>query len=81
VSVALYLSKIVDENTGAALGPEKSGEVAVRGPLIMKGYYGDPEATKAMFDKHGWLLTGHLFIFHGSSITIVPTVSYRQNCE
>jgi acyl-CoA synthetase (AMP-forming)/AMP-acid ligase II len=52
--------KIVDLETGEALGPNKEGEVCVRGPQIMKGYLNRPEATAATIDKEGWLHTGDI---------------------
>lgn len=36
------------------------GEIWARGPGIMKGYYRDPPATRAVLDKDGWLNTGDL---------------------
>jgi long-chain acyl-CoA synthetase len=34
------------------------GELAVRGPQVMLGYWNDPAATRRVIDKDGWLLTG-----------------------
>ncbi|NPA95180.1 MAG: long-chain fatty acid--CoA ligase [Thermodesulfobacteria bacterium] len=42
--------------------PDKDGvgELAFRGPMIMKGYLNDPEATRQVIDDEGWLYTGDL---------------------
>ncbi|KAL8502158.1 hypothetical protein ACS0TY_021318 [Phlomoides rotata] len=52
--------KIVDTETGAALGRNQPGEICIRGDQIMKGYLNDPEATKRTIDKEGWLHTGDI---------------------
>ncbi|MEW6507615.1 MAG: AMP-binding protein [Bacteroidota bacterium] len=38
------------------------GEVFVKGPNVMKGYYKDPDRTKEVFDCDGWFKTGDLAI-------------------
>jgi len=52
--------KVVDLNTGAALGPEQDGEICVRGPQVMKGYHKNPTATSATIDAEGWCHSGDI---------------------
>ncbi|RZC40840.1 AMP-binding domain containing protein [Asbolus verrucosus] len=52
--------KVRHPETGKSLGPNQVGELCFKGPLIMKGYYGDEQSTRNTFTSDGWLLTGDL---------------------
>jgi fatty-acyl-CoA synthase len=51
--------RIVDPETGAARGDREVGELVLRSPSVTPGYYRNPEANAATFDR-GWLRTGDL---------------------
>ncbi len=53
---------LCDDVEVTVLQPDENGigELAIRGDVVFKGYYGDAEATKRVFNSDGFFLTGDL---------------------
>ena len=52
-------ARILSLETNEPLPPGEIGEIVVKGPQVMNGYWNRPEETEQVF-KEGWLLTGDL---------------------
>ena len=55
--------KVVDIQTGEALGSGQRGEICVKGDIVMKGYMDNEKATKETIAEDGWLHTGDIGYF------------------
>ena len=51
--------RVIDE-AGNELPVNTPGEICIRGPQVMKGYWNRPEDTAAVIDEEGWLRTGDI---------------------
>lgn len=46
------------EDPGVTMPDGEPGELMIRGPLVMLGYYGNEQATRATIEPDGWMHTG-----------------------
>ncbi|NOH97864.1 long-chain-fatty-acid--CoA ligase FadD [Vibrio sp. 99-70-13A1] len=54
--------RIIDDE-GQPVANDQVGELQVRGPQVMQGYWQRPEATKEVINQEGWLSTGDIVKF------------------
>lgn len=53
-----YDIRVVDSETGVPLERGAVGEIRVRGYMVTRGYFDDPDATRSSFDEEGYFRTG-----------------------
>ncbi|TVS13157.1 MAG: long-chain-fatty-acid--CoA ligase [Wenzhouxiangella sp.] len=51
--------RVIDED-GEPVGVDETGELCVKGPQVMKGYWNRPEETNKVLNEDGWLKTGDM---------------------
>lgn len=60
----------VGESLGTEIKLAEDGEILLRGPGLMTGYYNQPEETAAAVDSEGWFKTGDIGEFEGKHLKI-----------
>jgi len=66
---------VIDPGSGEALPRGEHGEIWVRGPIVMQGYLGRPDATALTIDNEGWLHTGDVgYVDDDGDVFIVDRV-------
>jgi acyl-CoA synthetase (AMP-forming)/AMP-acid ligase II len=66
---------VVDPASGEAVDRGEQGEIWVRGPIVMQGYLGRPDATADTIDTDGWLHTGDVgYVDEDGDVFIVDRV-------
>ena len=78
-----YEMRVVDDS-GVELPGGQVGELQVKGPGVLKGYWGDDDATAAVLTDDGWLRTGDLarkgplglLVFEGRSKHVIKHGGY-----
>ena len=53
-------ARVADSQTGEVLATGETGEIQIRGPNLMKGYWNHPDATAEAWTGDGWFKTGDL---------------------
>ncbi len=59
------------DRPGQTVIPGEAGEILVRGPLVMSGYWRNPGATSGAIDVEGWLATGDVGFVDGDGYVFV----------
>jgi long-chain acyl-CoA synthetase len=59
----------IKDDAGTSLPPGESGEICIKGPNVMVGYYNQPEETEKAFTADGFMRTGDIGIMDAAGYT------------
>ena len=79
LQMANLVSRLIAQNGSIVDRDEEQAEIYVRGPLVMQGYLGNPEASRAMIDSEGWLKTGDVGYKDGGKYYIVDRLKVGES--
>ncbi|CAM3582589.1 Long-chain-fatty-acid-CoA ligase [Pseudomonas reidholzensis] len=68
IPVAGTAFKVIDDD-GNELALGERGELCIKGPQVMKGYWQQPEATAQALDAEGWFKTGDIAVIDPDGFT------------
>jgi acyl-CoA synthetase (AMP-forming)/AMP-acid ligase II len=60
--IPTFQARLIDVKSGEDVAPGQPGELWLRGPSVMKGYWRNAEATSKAFAEGGWFKTGDVAI-------------------
>ncbi len=72
--------KLFNPDNGEEVGTGETGEICVKGPQVMKGYFNKPDETKNVFYENGFMKTGDVGVFDEKGyLTLVDRVKDMIN--
>jgi 4-coumarate--CoA ligase len=70
------------DDEATELGANERGELWIRGPNVMKGYWRNPKATQDTITKDGWLKSGDIaYVDDSGKFFVVDRKKVRLACD
>lgn len=72
-------ARVIDDD-GNDVAPGQEGEIIVKGPIVIKGYWNNPQADAEAF-RNGWFYTGDIGAFRDGWLYIVDRKKVGDPCR